>query len=659
MNIEEYFEEMKSIQSQIIEYIEKEDYEEELFENIIKKIQIKDFFKDRNNFKLVICLLSNIAKNHYRNKNFLNKIKKIFLKFKKEIKQAFSNSEIFEFFKNQKIILLFLIKEEIITLDKSIAKKIANCKYNDQFSIQYFYNEIKPFLDAETIKCISFDDLGDDYEEKRLIGENDEYICEVIRKDLIEEFIILIYKKNLPLETTIKMSIFETNSLLLKKPPTLIQYSAFFGSLQIFKYLYFNQKEKDPSLWIYAIHSANPEILGFLENNKLEPKDPTYKECLKESIKCHHNEVANYILKNFINEEDENNFNENVYSYGFHYHNYSFFPSNANNKLIFYYACQYDYYNIAEYYLSSKKVDVNEIINNKITPLYLAAERNNKDILNLLLSLEEIQIGIDCFNGCKKLTEIAIPTSIKKIESGAFNGCNSLERITIPSSLISIGASAFRQCSSLRKINFQSLLIIEEFAFYNCYSLSEINILSSVTSIGRYAFYGCSSLKQITLPCNITQIAEYAFNSCRSLKEITIPSSVVAICDNAFEHCSSLTKVKILSALTSIGNFAFNECSALNDINIPSSVSSIGIYAFSECTSLSHIKIPPSLVLISEGSFSKCSSLMQVSIPSSVTSIGDCAFSKCKSLTKIAIPSSVKSIGIFAFPLQVDISRIK
>lgn len=49
-------------------------------------------------------------------------------------------------------------------------------------------------------------------------------------------------------------SIFEANSYLIeKKTQTLIEYAAFFGSIQIIKYLHFNNVELDPSLWIYVI----------------------------------------------------------------------------------------------------------------------------------------------------------------------------------------------------------------------------------------------------------------------------------------------------------------------------------------------------------------------------------------------------------------------
>ena len=59
-----------------------------------------------------------------------------------------------------------------------------------------------------------------------------------------------------------------------------------------------NNVKLTSSLWLYAIHSNNPDLIHLLEENKVEPIDITYKECIIEAIKCHHNEIANYSFTN-------------------------------------------------------------------------------------------------------------------------------------------------------------------------------------------------------------------------------------------------------------------------------------------------------------------------------------------------------------------------
>ncbi|KAK8889215.1 hypothetical protein M9Y10_033961 [Tritrichomonas musculus] len=118
------------------------------------------------------------------------------------------------------------------------------------------------------------------------------------------------------LKGDINTSIYDTNTFLLGKNITLIQYAAFFGATQIFKYLFMNGAELRVSLWNFAVHSDNSEIIHFIEENKDKIKEKSffsiqvaqitqnnYIDFLKESIKCHHNDVANYILNNFLEKE--------------------------------------------------------------------------------------------------------------------------------------------------------------------------------------------------------------------------------------------------------------------------------------------------------------------------------------------------------------------
>ena len=58
----------------------------------------------------------------------------------------------------------------------------------------------------------------------------------------------------------------------------------------------------------------------------------------------------------------EKNFKENIYSYSFHYYNYSYFPKERNNHFEIFYACKYDYYLIVEDLIKTKKIDLEEKI---------------------------------------------------------------------------------------------------------------------------------------------------------------------------------------------------------------------------------------------------------------------------------------------------------
>ena len=136
-------------------------------------------------------------------------------------------------------------------------------------------------------------------------GVTDGYLYEIIRKDLIEEFITYVNKENYPLNSFIDKSYFETNEFLLKQSQIkLIEYAVFYGSTQIFKYLYKNDATMTPQLWLYAIHGCDEEIIHLLEENNIKIDDEKesinlLQRCIKESIKCHHDYVTNYIIENY------------------------------------------------------------------------------------------------------------------------------------------------------------------------------------------------------------------------------------------------------------------------------------------------------------------------------------------------------------------------
>ncbi len=92
------------------------------------------------------------------------------------------------------------------------------------------------------------------------------------------------------------------------------------------------------------------------------------------------------------------------------------------------------------------------------------------------------------FRGCRNLTNISIPNSVKNIGSYEFSGCSGLTSIVIPNSVTSIGG----------------------YAFFDCDSLTSITVPNSVTSIGSYAFDDCNLLTSIIIPNSVTRIDKYA-----------------------------------------------------------------------------------------------------------------------------------------------------
>lgn len=376
---------MKETQQKIIDFIEDDEEIEEKLQNLRFFIDDLEIKKNIHKFRSFLYLVANISNNYHRSKDFFSKIAKIILILKNLITQKLTNSEIFNIFENNKRIILFLYEEKIIEIDEYIAKLIISKKFYEKKYSYYFFKEIKPFLDNSMIrKHLKYDFLTDDFDEKRKEGENENYLPTIIRNDSIEDFIIFVNQNNYPLNSVIPISIYETNSFLIGKTPTLIEYSAFFGSVQIFTYLYKNKVKMKLSLWIYAIHGNNPEMIHLLVNI-LKLDDKNYICCLKEAIKCHYNEMTNYILNNLLTQKVENeNLGHHLNSTIFHYYNFAFFPESFTDKYIFFYACQYDHFFIVEFLLETKKIELNlTVISTQI--LYLMKFQIKKNSYNFLI----------------------------------------------------------------------------------------------------------------------------------------------------------------------------------------------------------------------------------------------------------------------------------
>ena len=360
--MDEYMIKMDALRQALLLFIENENKVEENFQNLIQIFEdhkIRDKF---NELKIFFKLIVKISNNFCRPPNFFQKIERILLFFKKNITEQFTKAEIFDLFKNNKRILLFLFEEKIISMNQKIADIMRNSKYRAANYPQYFTPEIRPFFTEEekdpTIKHEKLfqqitKELPNDFEEKRKIGENDDFLCEMIRKDQIDEFISYVNRTNLNLNSVASKSIYETNSYLNKKikimyhypfHPTLIEYAAFFGSSQIFKYLYLNGAKIESELFKYAIHGNTPEIIHLLEY----------------SIKCHHNDVANYIQNNYMENMTDNE-KEYITITSIKSYNFTFIQNDIMNAKIFYNLCKYDYAVIVKILIQNKiDFDIND-----------------------------------------------------------------------------------------------------------------------------------------------------------------------------------------------------------------------------------------------------------------------------------------------------------
>lgn len=703
--MEKYVNEKREVYDTLISFLDQNDE--------MNETDFFDFLKtkklDENKLKMenFIYLLSSLCENHKRSSTFFQIICKILCQYQAAIDQFFTNRNLIHIFGHNNLYFLYIYAKKINAnnnfLEMILKEQTQHLKdINSKYSYSGVQNDKKKFpigkySDNEDIyndglsnyndsydsnnsfsnertnnESDIFNKIFNDFETKKEAGENESFVCQIIREDLIDDFVKYSNQTNISLSMTISKSKYETNPFLLKQAKTsLIEYSAFFGSIQIFQYLRLNGVELTPTLWLYAVHGRNAELIHLLEESHVQPEDRTYESVLMEAMKCHHNEIAFYVKENLMmNKIDENEINVR----GIEYNNYSFFPDDFKNR-------------------SDELYD--KIISYDAKTAQMLLDDGFIDVFENCSIIEEIripsfirQIYPYSFHGCVSLTKVSIPLSVTIIGNNAFNGCKMLNQINIPSSVTLIGESAFSNCTSLNELVLpNSIQTIEASAFSNCSSLTKMTIPSSVVSIKRSVFNECSSLEQITFEnpsvllsvdrqifdrCqklktliiseSVTKIEDLNFHSFKTITTISIPSSIQSIGSSAFKECSSLTKVifEKTSKLLSIGESAFSECYDLKQITIPSSVASIGNNAFAKCSSLSKILFeePSSLTSLSDCLFYQCVRLKQISFPSSLVSIGNSAFQNCVSLTKLEIPSSVATIGPEAFKFCKKLKEI-
>lgn len=361
MEIQQYIKKKREIQNTFLSLIENND--DMNFDDLISIFEQQEITKNFDELKEFLNMVLTVSNHHHRTSIFFDIIKCIILYFKEDLQTNLSNIEIFNFFKRNKIILLFLIEEQIINFDESIFNCINEMNYTKRKKIiQFFYPELKQFIDKNLIKTDEKEviEYDTDIEIKRKTGENESFICTLIRNDSVEEFISYVNRSNISLHSTIiKPSIFETNSFLKNKEITIIEYTAFFGSIQIFQYLLFNNVDLEPSLWSFVIHSQNAELFHILEENHLEIPE----NCFFEAVKCHHNDIANYILdQQLIVFKDQKKFDETINSISFQFYNYNFMPVDFNQPDILYFLGSNNYSTLVSFYMKSKEKNIEKIL---------------------------------------------------------------------------------------------------------------------------------------------------------------------------------------------------------------------------------------------------------------------------------------------------------
>lgn len=288
---------------------------------------------------------------------------------------------------------------------------------------------------------------------------------------------------------------------------------------------------------------------------------------------------------------------------------------------------------------------------------------------------------LSAFNDCCELSNIILPSTLRKIGENAFYGCTKLKHIDIPNHVEYIGDEAFGKCSNLESFsgkysedNGRCLIVNGVLCSFaaGC-GMTEYTIPNSVSVIGSYAFSECHNLQRVYIHSQVKDIMESAFSECTNLESINIPNSVRKIGDGAFNGCNNIKTINIPNSVISLGGGAFGNCINLSEAYIGTGVEDIDDSVFIGCYSLklfngkytsddgrclilkneliafaphciTQYHIPNNVKKICRRAFSGCDNLIHITIPDHIISIRQYAFEGCFNLNCLTIPNGIKEL---------------
>ncbi|EAY01547.1 ankyrin repeat protein, putative [Trichomonas vaginalis G3] len=237
---------------------------------------------------------------------------------------------------------------------------------------------------------------------------------------------------------------------------SLIKACAYFGSVNIFKFLFSNLYSKlDNKCLRLAIIGRNTDIINdCLKDNAMD------SECLRDIVKCHNNEMLSYVLdRQIFTIQDfavNNSIGTNIYEDIIKYQNlkavFLLFAKEKNfivpwcavfpqtNELlmkeklsldkvtwrkldIFHYAFKSKNVDICRYLLDSNSIDVNKKSIDEKTYLHYAVMKDCLDIADLLIS-HGIDINAKDYHGITPLHCAVINDKIRMVEFLIWHGAD-------------------------------------------------------------------------------------------------------------------------------------------------------------------------------------------------------------------------------------------
>lgn len=254
------------------------------------------------------------------------------------------------------------------------------------------------------------------------------------------------------------------------------------------------------------------------------------------------------------------------------------------------------------------------------------------------------------------------------IEEAAFCGCKRLSHVSIPESVKTIGDIAFYDCSSYISISTPYGSYAERYArgeYYLTYNNNyrQVEVSYSAQHPDYYNALLYNSYYYTMNDDGTARIVRYVGSEeIARIPEELKGIKVTAIGDGAFDSNEKVRSISIPDGITTIGNNPFSACSNLGNIQVSPNHTTLAVIngvlfrkadkcliCYPSALDEPVYEVPQGITKIGEYAFYGCNKLKNITIPVTVLSIGKCAFQRCTGLKELTIPDSVEDIGVRAF----------
>ncbi len=301
-------------------------------------------------------------------------------------------------------------------------------------------------------------------------------------------------------------------------------------------------------------------------------------------------------------------------------------------------------------------------------------------------------IGDYAFTSFYALTDLTIPSTVKRIGVQAFENCSALQTVTLPAGITSVDYGAFQYCYNLTSAVFlgEPPAVFGEDVFYECgdgFCIGYFSAYASAWAPNGEIFWNGYFIRPVDAEVNYGICGPslaWQFDEETGVLTITGTGWMYSFYDLEEaqpwdEYKDNITSVVIEEGAESIGRNAFAQYPAIETVYIPTTVSSIEDYCFTACPQLQSIFVAEGseyyydidgvlcgfnvgggdIPISKDGDDDEPVTVYLIrypagrsgayTVPAEVTNIGSGAFIMCSGLTGIALHNGITEIGSEAF----------